>query len=412
MTYLARRLLTAVLTANALRPVPGFRVQLPVFVAGWLAGELAPHLLALTAADTAVSLARGRAGRGGLLLAAGTAAALAHLLRQSRQAGDVVEDALVEGLGGVDYVGQLDAAPSPADLATPWRQVARPFRFGDVQVRVERDLSYTEAGRRGHLDIYRPVTAGATPAPVLLQIHGGGWTLGRKDQQGLPLMYRMASQGWVCVAINYRLAPRDPYPAHIVDVKRAIAWIKEHIAEHGGDPGYLAVTGGSAGGHLAALAAVTPGDPAFQPGFEDADTRIQAAVPFYGVYDWAGSTGLRQAEQMRDRFLAPRIVQRTWAEVPELFEAASPVLRVTADVPDFLVIHGTSDSLVSVDQARLFVERLRAVSRHRVVYAEIPGAQHAFDTFHSIRSAHVVRGVDRFLTWSWNGYRRERAATT
>ena len=85
-------------------------------------------------------------------------------------------------------------------------------------------------------------------------------------------MPHLAAQGWVCVAINYRLAPRDPFPAHIVDVKRAIAWIREHIAEYGGDPSYLAITGGSAGGHLAALAALTPNDPAYQPGFEDADT--------------------------------------------------------------------------------------------------------------------------------------------
>ena len=85
-------------------------------------------------------------------------------------------------------------------------------------------------------------------------------------------MQQLAAQGWVCVAINYRLAPRDPFPAQIIDVKRALAWIREHIADHGGDPDYVAITGGSAGGHLAALAALTANDPAYQPGFEDADT--------------------------------------------------------------------------------------------------------------------------------------------
>ena len=74
-------------------------------------------------------------------------------------------------------------------------------------------------------------------------------------------MQHLAAKGWVCVAINYRLAPRDPFPAQIIDVKRAIAWIREHIAEYGGDPDYIAITGGSAGGHLTALAAVTPNDP-------------------------------------------------------------------------------------------------------------------------------------------------------
>ena len=71
-------------------------------------------------------------------------------------------------------------------------------------------------------------------------------------------MQHMAAKGWVCVAINYRLSPRDPFPAHVIDVKRAIAWIREHIAEYGGNPDYIAITGGSAGGHLAALAALTP----------------------------------------------------------------------------------------------------------------------------------------------------------
>ena len=218
-------------------------------------------------------------------------------------------------------------------------------------------------------------------------------------------MQHMAAKGWVCVAINYRLSPRDAFPAHVIDVKRAIAWIREHIEEYGGNPDYIAITGGSAGGHLAALAALTAGDPAYQPGFEDADTSVQAAIPHYGVYDFAGSTGLRSAERLRDEFLAPRILQKTWADSPDDFEAASPILRITADAPDFFVLHGKHDSLVPVDQARLFVDRLRATSKRTVVYAELPGAQHAFDVFPSIRSAHVVRAIDRYLHWHWNGWR-------
>ena len=86
-------------------------------------------------------------------------------------------------------------------------------------------------------------------------------------------------------------------PAQIIDVKQAIAWIRENIAAYGGDPDYIAITGGSAGGHLSALAALTPNDPAWQPGFEDADTSVQVAVPHYGVYDMAGATGLRSARR-------------------------------------------------------------------------------------------------------------------
>src|SRR2546429_3426223 len=125
-----------------------------------------------------------------------------------------------------------------------------------------------------------------TGCPTLIQIHGGGWTIGNKDQQGKPIMLHFASRGWVCFAVNYRLAPRSTWPAQIVDVKRAIAWVKEHAEEYGADPNFIVVTGGSAGGHLSALAALTPNDPAWQPGFEDADTSVQAAVPYYGVYDF------------------------------------------------------------------------------------------------------------------------------
>jgi len=101
---------------------------------------------------------------------------------------------------------------------------------------------------------YKPAAAAAgKPLPVLIQIHGGPETIGNKDQQGLPLMQHMAAKGWVCVAINYRLSPRDAFPAHVIDVKKAIAWISEHIADYGGDPARIVVAGHSAGGHLAAM---------------------------------------------------------------------------------------------------------------------------------------------------------------
>jgi acetyl esterase/lipase len=185
----------------------------------------------------------------------------------------------------------------------------------------------------------------------------------------------------------------------IVDVKKALAWTKATIAEHGGDPDFVVITGGSAGGHLTALAALTPNDPGYQPGFEGADTQVQGAVPFYGVYDFAGATGLRNAVLMRDDYLAPRVLQRRWLDEPEAFEKASPILRITPDAPDFFVLHGARDSLVDVEQARLFVSALRETSKHTVAYAEFPGTQHAFDVFPSIRSEHVVRAVERYLTW-------------
>jgi acetyl esterase/lipase len=307
-----------------------------------------------------------------------------------------IDRALAEALGE-DYRERLRATHTDLDLGTPLGQLAMPFRLRDPEVEVLKDVRYADFGKRGLLDIYRQRGTDLAKAPVLLQVHGGAWVLGSKDEQGIPLMTHMAARGWVCVAINYRLSPRDPFPAQVQDVKRAIAWIREHIGDYGGNPDFVAVTGGSAGGHLAALAALTPNDPAYQPGFEGADTAVQAAVPVYGVYDFAGASGAKRARQMRDRFLAPRVLFKDPQRDLEDFERASPLLRVNADAPPFLVIHGAHDSLVEVSQARAFVAALRGVSRRPVAYAELPGTQHAFDVFLSIRSAHLVRGVDRFL---------------
>jgi acetyl esterase/lipase len=406
VTYLRRQLVTAALTANALRPPPGWHASVPAFAAGWLTSELAPHLLALTAADTTVQLARRDRSTAGLALAAGSMAGLGWMIRQGQLTRDCVEEALVEGLG-VGYAEQLDALPTPAELATPWRRIANPFRRHDPLVRVRRDIAYTEAGRRGMLDIWSPRDGELSGAPVLLQVHGGGWTIGTKEQEGIPLMQHLASRGWVCVAINYRLSPRDAFPAHIVDVKRAIAWIRENIADHGGDPSYIAITGGSAGGHLTALAALTPGDPAFQPGFEDADTSIQACVPHYGAYDFAAETGTRATKE-RLRFVAKHVVGKDPVRHPEIYRAASPLARVNEDAPPFFVIHGDDDSLIPVPEARSFVDALRAVSRNPVAYAELSGAQHAFDVFPSIRTAHVVRAAERFADYVYTGYLSER----
>jgi acetyl esterase/lipase len=206
----------------------------------------------------------------------------------------------------------------------------------------------------------------------------------------------MAERGWVCFAQNYRLAPRASFPDPIVDVKRAIAWIRGHVAEHGGDPGFVCVTGGSAGGHLAALAALSGNDPRFQPGFEAVDTRVAAAVPFYGVYDFLDRKQIRGTHSMIP-LLTKHVFKKAPAADPELWDAMSPITRIHAEAPPFLVIQGTHDTLVFVEEAREFVRSLREKSRAPVVYLELHGAQHAFDVFHSPRCAHTIRAVAAFL---------------
>jgi acetyl esterase/lipase len=172
--------------------------------------------------------------------------------------------------------------------------------------------------------------------------------------------------------------------------------VKANIAKHGGDPNFIAISGGSAGGHLTALAALTPNEPVFQPGFEDADTRLQAAVPFYGVYDLLNRDGTGRADMQA--LLEQRVFQHVLTEeVRPTWESASPMGAIRADAPPFFLVHGTNDSLVPVEQARAFAELLRKESTQPVVYAELPRAQHAFDVFWSPRTWAAVHAVERFL---------------
>jgi acetyl esterase/lipase len=418
MPYRRRQLVAAALTANALRPLGGRYASIPAFFAGWLASELAPQLLAATLADTAGELTvrrsrNGQASRSGLALAAVTTGGLAYLIADANRAATHVETNLRDGLGE-DYLEALEETPTADDLKTRARALARPFKMARPDVEVIRDINYTAGGKRARLDIYRPRDVDLENAPVLVQVHGGGWTLGTKEQQGLLLMNRMAQRNWICVAMNYRLAPKHPFPAQIVDVKKAIAWTRQNIASYGGDPTYLVVTGGSAGGHLAALAALTPGEPEYQPGFESADTSVAGCVPFYGVYDMAGLTEDKAAVALRDYFLGPRVFKKNPATNLDDFVKASPLAHVSPDAPDFFVLHGANDSLVDVRQARAFVDKLKTESKATVTYAEFPGAQHAFEVFGSIRSHHVIKAVERWLLHHrarWLAAERERASS-
>jgi acetyl esterase/lipase len=389
------------LTLNGLRPLPGDTpLSIPSFFAGWVTSELAPQNLAITAARATTYWARHRkhlTREDKLALGANLAsiAGLSLMIAQGMRSKDIVESALTQGLDD-DYVAKLDPAPDKPDLATPWRQVLMPWQVKHPAVKRVKDIPYVDDGSPRHLlDVYHPREPG-TKRPVLLQIHGGGWVIGRKDEQGLPMMTHFASHDWVCVAPNYPLSPKATWPEHLIALKQALVWVKDTIEDYGGDPSFICVTGGSAGGHLAALLALTADDPRYQPGFEDADTTVQACVPFYGAYDMANVLGTRAGQRRVDMFFARTIFKTRDRRV---MEDASPLLQTHRDAPPFFVVHGAHDSLVNVAEARELVRRLREVSHQPVVYAELPGAQHAFDVFASIRSAHVIRGVERFLRW-------------
>ena len=312
------------------------------------------------------------------------------LLLKTRRSRAVVDTALAAH--GISRSGD----PIPM-----WRVVvAAPFRGGRVE-KISNIPYRTVAGRVLKLDVYqrRGDTAGR---PALLYIHGGGWTVGDKREQGLPLLHHLARNGWVCFSANYRLSPGATFPDHLIDVKAALVWIREHGTKYGADTSFVAVAGGSAGGHLAALVGLTENDPRYQPGFESADTSAQAVVPIYGVYDTTNRMGV-QSDQYIPMLMEPLVMKAFLDDEPEKFYDASPLDRIHPDVPPFLVIQGDRDTLAPVAEAREFVDRLEDVSTSRVVYMEFPGAQHIFDLFYSNQSAQMVEGVLAFLN---SEYRR------
>ena len=269
------------------------------------------------------------------------------------------------------------------------------------------DIAYGPDTRDNLLDIWRhrDIKVGDR-APVLLQIPGGAWTVNGRRPQGYPLMSRMAELGWVCVSIDYSKSPRKSWPAHIIDVKRALAWVRENIADYGGDPDFITVTGGSAGGHLASLIALTANDPRLQPGFEDVDTTVQAAAPFYGVYDL---TDAGKMHEMMMPFLELFVMKERYADKPELFESASPISHVHRDAPPFFVLHGESDSVIPTVQARAFCDALREAGADTVGYAELPNAHHAFDLFATVRSRLTADAVADFLGVVYGQHVRSRS---
>lgn len=389
-------------TLNAFAPIrPSRWSQVPRSLVSMFAAELAAYHLLWQATVTAGLVGLGALdtwpGQLGLGLAAGSWCGLLVLVAQGRRAQLPIRAALAT-LG--DHL---------TPLSIPWWRLLNPFPVRLARTRILRNIEYARvAGRRLRLDVHLPADRSA-PRPAIVQIHGGAWVLGDKREQGVPLLTRLSDRGFVGFNVNYRLSPGATFPDHLVDIKRAIAWVREHADEYGVDPSFIAITGGSAGAHLAAMAALTAGEPRFQPGFEASDTRVQAAIPLYGIYDLTDASK-RHAPGFLDTLLEPLVMKAFIAEAPERFADASPITHVHADAPPFFVIHGDRDTMAPLADAREFVAALREVSRAPVLFAEIGGGQHAFDVFLSPRSLPVIEGVGAFLDHLWR-LRPARPAT-
>ena len=211
------------------------------------------------------------------------------------------------------------------------------------------------------LDIYAP--RDAEDLPVMVFAHGGSWTMGDKGSVArLPQPQFFCEQGFVYVAINYRLVPAVRHPDNVRDVTAAVAWVHDHIREYGGDPARLFLMGHSAGGHLVSLVATDDRrlaeygkDPAILSGVISNDCQaynIPAVIP-----------------QMP---LAARLYPTVFGNDPGVLRDASPITHISPDkhVPPFLLIYSAASAYAPVRarHAALMASAVRAAgSRARLV---------------------------------------------
>ena len=311
----------------------------------------------------------------------------AEVRRRERDMTHAVADAALRGI-----VPARDLAidwPAPERTPPLWRTFEHRRHVHRTSVRYGDHPSQL-------LDVWRRDDLPQEPAPVLIFVPGGAWVHGGRLLQGYALLSHLAEVGWVCLSIDYRVAPHHRWPQHITDVKTAIAWARANVDKFGGDRDFVAIAGTSAGGHLSALAALTANDPELQADLPDgSDTSVDAVVGIYGRYDWEDRSTAERARFVD--FLERVVVKRKISKHPEIFRKASPIARVHPDAPPFLVIHGTGDSVIPVEQARSFVERLRAASHSVVSYVELPGAGHAFDMIDGARTGSIATAIGLFL---------------
>jgi acetyl esterase/lipase len=282
--YLVSVIVAAVPTALALAPMRGSRTrgqvswrlgfqvnELPFVAAAWL---LASTILAISNGTLTTYV-----GATTPVLAALALAGLTLIAVRGLRAGRAVADALSEGLGAGWRTGL------PPDLAhrlrrhLPWlRIVCLPLGVRRRDVLHQRNLAYGPAGRENLLDVYRPRRS-ATNGACLVYFHGGGYRSGTKNREARALLYRLASQGWLCLSANYRRGRGRRWPDQLIDAQRAIAWALAAAADGGEAAPAVFVAGSSAGAHLAAMAALTSPARAGQ-----ADTRLAGAICLYGFY--------------------------------------------------------------------------------------------------------------------------------
>jgi len=266
---------------------------------------------------------------------------------------------------------------------------------------------------------------------AVIYVHGGAWIYGDKDNTQRPAFRHLAGQGYLVMDVAYTLWPDSDIPHMVQEVKQAILWLKRNSERYGIDPERITLSGASAGGHLALLAAYTPGHPAFQPPEEDGDASVRATIVFYPPVDFRAMYNDMEdvfGGFMRDRrvtFLANRaadalkkmgyipenyqvrgdlnIIRRMLGgspdEIPEVYALLSPIHHVDPHDPPTLIFQGEDDFFRLAPSLRELQRRLKAAGVP-TIYIEFPYTPHGFDLFLPQISPVALRSfreMDRFL---------------
>jgi acetyl esterase/lipase len=250
------------------------------------------------------------------------------------------------------------------------------------------------------LDLYEP-TGKAVSRPLVIFIHGGGWISGHTRHSGAfenwpGVLASLASRGYVVASVEYRLSGEARFPAAIQDIKSSIRWLRAHAAEYGIDKSKAIVWGGSAGGQLAALTATScgaqalepvapsppPGGAPAKPRLEDRESDcVQGVITWYGIFDFAtiASQAGAAGQQMGLEGSAPsQYLGCALSSCPaDVLAAASASHYASPRSPPALLIHGTDDRTVPVQQSRDFYALLKSKAVP-VQLVEIPGVDHSF----------------------------------
>ena len=238
-------------------------------------------------------------------------------------------------------------------------------------IRVERNVTFLAAGRKERADLYVPLQMPkGRRCPAVVLIHGGGWSGGRRDAaREINIGSTLARNGYVAMSIDYILSDKKQavWPTNLWDCKTAVRWLRKNAERLGIDPDRIGVLGGSAGGHLAAMVALTTPadglDPA-QP-YGEFSCAVKCCVDMYGITDIG-------------TYHDATMLGKTFSAAPELYRLATPVTYVRSNSPPVLILHGTADTTVNVKQSGNFAGVLKhAGAEHELII--LPGALHSFD---------------------------------